>query len=521
MDAGAEVVVLLGDVPMKSIDGDYHNELHALYPDWRASVTLPSDLVERLRRAPINTRPDTIDHTARLLINQAVDVIVTPADAANLASILTWFEGLILYRINGIVNREQFNYNITAIEKTAAIRPNQFYAAPGLKILLPDHCQTLRQNEVFLPVWVDSERTPFRWSMTDSSPYIATGISYIDFHPHFRNQYTSFRDAFCHRAYVIVGKNDRRSPFCDDPGILGGVSSNDLYSTIANARAFVDAGDMHEHLVFPPIEAMAMGVPTFFTSQSALARILADEGVDEARLADLGCATDFRALDRRLEAEFDDPVALSALVERQQEVFVRQAFSRGRSLANFCRFLEKAQENMTRRGVDDHLISSYAAARLSPMPARSANAGSMPGSFGEARVLRLSPSQLRGDVGEVVRDASGQLIRRLRRDLHEEGHIIMEYLPRLDPGRYTAKLHVGHELHAPPALTASIGEWDDGVFTEISMALDHIGGATQLFCSFVISPERMGHVREIRSYWSRDVDCELHWVEFRRIETWR
>lgn len=516
LDAGAEVIVLLGDVATKSFDPEYHNEMSPLYPDWRAHCALPSDVVERLRRMPVHSRGGRLEQNQIALMNATVDVLVTPAEADVVKNILDWFKGVILYRVNGVVNVREYQRKIEALERVAVKKRDQIYLAPGLKVLVPPNTPQLAANTVFLPVWVDIERTPFRWRGVESMPYVATGVSYIDFHFHHRNQYLKFKEGIGPWKYVVVGKNDKRSPHCADPGILGGVSFDELYRTMAQARAFVDAGDMPEHIVFPPIEAMAMGVPTFFTRQSALARILFDEEIPEFDYQGLGCEPDYPAIARRFETEFDDFTALEALVERQNQVFLGRAFSRQRSLENFKEFLGTVRARSRRD--ERYTTRAFDAFRTQLVPSRFGTASGLSATTIGRTPRRLLASEMRGDVGHIDRDERGNPIRQVDRRRDKPGFLIIDYLPRFEPGRYELSVVLAATERRAPQIAVGYVEWTpDGA---IETPFEHSEGAAGEMhhrLEIEITDSSAGWTRELRASWLGGGACALRWAEVRAI----
>ena len=81
IDSGLEVVVGLGDPSTLRFDKSYHDETDPLYPDWRSSLTLPSSIVERLRRIDLFRNSGHVSPENAELINSLIDIMIIPADA--------------------------------------------------------------------------------------------------------------------------------------------------------------------------------------------------------------------------------------------------------------------------------------------------------------------------------------------------------------------------------------------------------------------------------------------------------
>ena len=518
IDAGAEVVVSLGDPATVQFDHDYHNEMHPLYPDWRATCTLPSDIVERIRRVSLVGREGRLTVAEAALLNAAVDLIVLPSDPVVMGNLLARFKGALLYRQNGTTNLAEFHNKMAAAERLAKRYPSQFFYAPGLASLLPESCPNLRANSVPLAVWVDPERLNTRWQGQKSQTYVTTAISYIAEDAHFRSQYEAFRGAVGAHAFLVLGKN-RRQAGSTDEHILGALDSGTLYRTMAQGRAFVDAGTSPEHLIFPPLEAMSMGIPVLFARASALAAVARASGVKEADLGGLGCFGDLSSLESTLTALLPNFDQLEVLAARQTE-FLEAAFSRADALAILKRFVHSLPVSRREHGPVGWLrrhLSQLASAdmRLLPMPDRASVTGRL------ARLLpgeQISAVALKGNTGRLVRTAGGQLVRIVKPLRDRRGCLVIDFLPQLEPARYRilANLTVAGGAGGNEA-AIEVGEWSGGRYLPGAGSAATDGERLTLTCILDVTPVSAGNLRELRVTWRGMAQVELRSVSLEEI----
>jgi hypothetical protein len=534
IEAGAEVVVSLGDPATLRIDRDYHNEVHALYPDWRPTVTLPADVLERVRRAPIMRLAGRLSKEDAKLINATIDVIIIPADPPVIANILEWFTGHLMYRANGAVNRPLFFENMAKVDEIAQKHADRFWFAPGMENLIPPDSKVLKEKVVFLPVWISPERMPFRWAGGESKPYITTAISYIDFHDFFYGQYLNIKEHLEGFDYKVLGKNNREALRASAPEILGGTDVDTLYGLIAQSRVFVDAVNVPEHLIFPPIEAMQMGVPVLFIEDSGLGVVGKADGYSHDALSAAGMFQSFADIRAFLLDHIDDVQAMAAIAARQRRIFMDHCFSRDRALENFRAFLKKAPLlRRDARGVSASTREAaeaalYGFARSGGVPDRGAvgalaTANDSATTFG--RVFRAA--ELRGETGRLVKGQSGMLVREGRPAKDEPGWLLMDRLPPLEPGRYRLTVHVEvPEFGDGEAVWFALGtfapEGYNEVWDRVNVGPDGripIEGLThhEANVEIEITPESVGHPREARLHWPGNTTVHFHWMRMQRL----
>jgi len=514
VDAGMEVVVSLGALPLARFDPEYHNETHALYPDWRSSLTLPASVVERLRRVPLTQHGGALDPESAALINRYIDVLIVPADAAVVARIMSWYGGYLLYRVMGAPNARGMLENLAEVEKIAAGSGGRLWLAPGLQNVMPFSSPTLREQFVYLNGWVSPERLHFSWKGRQSAPQACTAISYIDFHPFFADQFDQIREALRETPFIVVGKNDKRAEKCADARILGGLSTEALHHAIADSRVFVDAGTVPEHLIWPPLEAMAMGVPAFFTRWSGLAAAAMDEGHSESALREAGMCEDFAAIDAFLAKHLHDFDRLQEIAARQRVMFLEECFSREKALRNMRAFLEIVKSRRTRpiEAVTPQALAIAAeqCRRTGPEAQPHGSVALLDGDEAARLQRLLRPTEVRGDVGRMQAAANGHYVRTCVEGEDGPGFMVVDTLPSLKPGVY--RLRAALEVRQGRGELARLGVIgaagaEDGVAVTATRP-----GYLEVELPFEITRATVNAPREVRLGWHGKGVLSLLWL---------
>jgi hypothetical protein len=520
IDSGVEVVVSLGDPSTLRHDKSYHDETHALYPDWRASLTLPASIVERIRRIDLFRNSGHVSSEHAELINSLIDIMIIPADAPVIANIMSWYKGHLLYRLMGAPNLKMMQSNLVAIGEIAARSNGRLWLGPGLKNLIPWSDPILSRDFVTINAWVSPERMHHSWTGANSAPEAATAISYIDNHPFFQEQFATLKGALNRYPFIVLGKNDKRSPRCVDAEIIGTLPTEDLHTRIANARVFIDSATVPEHLIWPPMEAMAMGVPTLYTRWSGLAAAGFDDGNDEDALSTLGMFDDFDAIDRYLAEHGNDIDTLAALAERQKAAFIDSVFSRDKARAAFEVYRDHIGANSTR---DREAISPDMLAKLAQRVRRQPLVPPTQGSLGRldgpslVRTQRLiRPAEMRARTGQLLLDGGGQFVRRCVPGHDEHGAAILEVLPDLPAGHHVVDVAlnvVEGAGHVAKLYLKTLGQGDP-IVQEVGMECKG-PGFIQRSISFAVAPGSEGVVRELILIWHGEVTMDLLTLRFR------
>jgi hypothetical protein len=523
IDAGVEVVISLGDPSTLRHDKDYHDETHALYPDWRSSLTLPASVVEKLRRIDLFRNSGHVSKENAELINQFIDILIVPADAPVIANIMSWFQGHLLYRVMGAPNLKLLQTNLAAIGEIASRSGGRLWLAPGLKNLIPWSDPVLSRDYVTINAWVSQERIHQSWRAGTSNPLAATAISYIDIHPFFEEQYSIVKSALSRYPFIVLGKNDKQSYKCADAEVIGVLPTDELHARIATSRVFIDSATVPEHLIWPPMEAMAMGVPTLFTRWSGLAAAGFDDGNDEAALKTLGMFEDFDAIDQFMSEHGNDIDLLSALAERQKSAFIDSVFSRDKALAAFETYMKHVGANSTR---DCDAVSANTlmalAQRLRRQPAAAPQQGSLSRLDGAAlvRTERLvRPKDLRGRTGRLILDGGGQFVRQCEPGIDAQGAIVLENLPELPAGNYimSAAFNVLEGFGEIAQISLKTLTEDDPIEQTVEIST-RASGYVQRTIPFSVSLGSEGLTRELIVIWHGQTKLDFLSLRFRTAD---
>ncbi len=513
LEAGFEVVCARDRLPDAEADAAYHDEMSVYYPRWRETLTLSSDVAERIRRfSPYDTfgYPDA---EMRDLINRHIDVIYLGGTLRAVEGLGKWFDGTILYRVMGFPNgpaQTAVFRKLNAVVSAPGFR-SRFVLSPGYEGLMPNRYGHLLAQTAVMNGWVERERTPYRWAAEKSAPHAVTAISYLHFHGYFQHQFARVGKAFRNYPLVVVGKNDRDRMRKPDPRIVGTLPFEDLYSRIAGARVFVDAGFYPNHLIWPPVEAAIMGVPVLFVRTSGLVDPFRAAGFSIGDLEQLGMHESFEAMDRWLVRHGNDIARLRDLAARQAEMFNHRTFGRARALdclkvrftptdeanLNPGRFPEIAKVMARLRA--EHRMHNEIATNIAPIQLDG----------GENRWLM--PQQMRRVSGKVMVRNAGRPILVARPNEDQPGQLIETFLPPVEAGWYT--LTVITELHAeapPGEIVVEFGHWHEGQFVHERQVLNEgFPGIAEFEFELNVRPGQERLSRELRVGWEGRVGIGL------------
>jgi hypothetical protein len=427
MEAGFEVVMSLGKASKGS---EYlHNEMHHLYPQWRSSCTLASHLVEQIRAVDLQqtdySKPaqETID-----LINAHIDAIILNDNIQKITEIMRWFKGVFIYRINGFYDmktQENVWFELNAMLTKNPAWQGRFFYCPALKGLVPEQYPLVVSHQFMINVWVAPERMFSHWAMADSAPAVVTAISYMDQQPYFKQQYTRLQAAMKALPLIVIGKNRKRK------NIAGMLSDEDFYGTIANARIFVEAGDCPEHLIFPPLEAIAMGVPILFHVNNALAQEARDYGYTDAQLKEVGMFDSFQEINVFIEQRHQDIECLTELAAKQRQFFLTNLFGYAKALEG-ARLLHDvlADKILQQNPLIERQRSVFHQQAMQAHKNGMTHFKPLQSSVFSQSSLFMMPNLLKGDVGEIIFDAANaSFIKILEVGHSRPGNMIYEVLP--------------------------------------------------------------------------------------------
>ncbi|MGG4395759.1 hypothetical protein ABEX25_15775 [Paenibacillus thiaminolyticus] len=518
IDAGAEVIPSLGDSPWLPYDPNYDNELDPMYPAWRSYCTMPTNVVETIRRIPLDhPTPEEVS-----LINQWIDVITVATFPKLTESILDWFKGKVIFRSFGIPQQ----YNYTSFAQNEGVDLNSFADAdnyvwsPILKCLGEIEDPRLVKNTFYMNYFVSKERLPFKWARKQSNRQVSTLISYIDKSKWVDTLFKPFEDAFHGFDYIVLGRNDKNSPRCQHPSILGNVDYKKMMSVLCNSRILCYGGALsHYHMHFTPLEAMAMQVPVLFTQSCGLAREAMENGRSEQQLMKLGMCKDYTAM-ASIAAKYMDDFEYLDHLQQSQNAQLLSVFNREQSLASARAFLQTLNEEVTRRrkANPDELVYTLNENKGNPIVRNISLSKSMPNVAGEYRII--NSKVMTGQIGEIVKDGfSNHYLRRAVVGVHTPGILFNEQIGNMTPGQYeiTAVIY-GTEPSSQVVGYIYFDVWNPESNRILGAPLvSSQAGLHKVKCSIVIPDSMTTASKQISIAWLGDYNLNLESVRIQKI----
>lgn len=459
IEAGVEVIPSLGHPEWIRFDSRYDDETDAMYPNWRAHCTLPTNVADAVRRV------DLADPGAEgiELINEWVDIIYVASFAELVESVLHWFRGTVIYRTFGtppLLGYTDYSH-LKGLDMNVFGNANNFVWSPILKSLNDTEDERLARNTLYLPAFVSRERLPFQWAGRDSDRSVATLYSYLHDSNWMYGHYTKFKEAFRSIDYEVLGRNDKRSPRCADPVIVGNVDFPVLMSRLTRSRLFCYGGvESHYHLHFTPLEAMTVDVPILFLEECGLTREATEYGIGKEELRSVGMCANHEEMAEKAALLLDDFEALDELRAAQKRLLL-PVFGKERAFRiaeSFAR--EEALKANERRGGEFVRILQLSRTDQTLVRRNITKCKSMPSAPGEYRMFPAL--QLMGEVGEISIDGTrGYYARRGDPSKEHRGMLVREPMYKMFPGEYEFIVTVCVDKAAEePVGHFSAGVWD-------------------------------------------------------------
>jgi hypothetical protein len=347
IDAGFEVIPSIGSMLHLPYEERFDDENMSLYPDWRLHCTLPSNVLECLRRVQFdNLSPPTLSQQEIDLFNKYIDVIFIPSMPASVKYALSWFKGVVVFRVFGRIadfNSYSELCEGRSIDLKNYIRADNFVLAPIFSNLADIEDYWLKLNVLVIRSCVSFSRIPFAWKRNESLPYVSTmikrgveanstGKQRLD------NLITSVGDNILCK---ILGKQWPADIafLSENYKFSGFLQHEDFFNDIANSRVFVYIGDDPYHLHFTPLEAISMGVPVLFHCNSPLCQELIRDGViAEEEINDIGAYNSYEEIYHVLNRHFNDFDYLSNL-SNNQKIIVERVFNKKSVVESYRRLI--------------------------------------------------------------------------------------------------------------------------------------------------------------------------------------
>lgn len=338
LKSGAEVV------PISNVHSDfpnaidYHEEDDVLYPVWRETLTMPESIAIKIRQIDYYSKHSCLSSEEKDLINQWFSVVIVGSFTDIVVSFLSWFNGYVVLRAFGgypyseILKPETYKGH----KKLELISySSKYYWSPILPYLNADTRVT--RNEIIIPPFVSKERLKYSWNGIKSEAYVCDTISLIDRYR--SNEYREYLQSFGSLPIKIFGNNEKCVDADNDKHIMGTLSDDEYFKSIASCRVMLYKGLGHKnHLHYHVIEALMMNIPIIFFSTGAISHIAQYYGIDIDILKSIGmCETDLEAVTLANKC-LNEPVyayEMSARQEMLRNIFAEtEAFNAANYLVN-------------------------------------------------------------------------------------------------------------------------------------------------------------------------------------------
>jgi hypothetical protein len=323
--AGFEVVPTTGEYAAFPNAVELPEERDPLHPPWRATCTIPAEVLTVVRDLRAYEDPKAIPPEVIDALDRWFDVVWVGTFPALAHELLRSYRGAVVLRPYG-----GFPYTRSlgwlpargrALDRLASSARYAFCPALPYQALIED--PRLSRRETFWPACVTPSRLGHRWAAEASEPAVCEVMGLID---RYRAPiYGRFLAEYGDLPLRIFGQNPPGGPAGDDPRIMGKLDDDAFFGGIARCRVMLYAGlGWKYHLHYHPLEALMMGVPVVYSSSSAIAHTALWMGVDRELLREAGMCdgpAEARALCRRLVDDPKEAVALSARQELLRRIY--------------------------------------------------------------------------------------------------------------------------------------------------------------------------------------------------------
>ncbi len=266
-------------------------------------------------------------------INSHFDVIVVQSFPNVAAALLSWFKGIVVFRIFG---NETENFSVWDWYQNSLYNKNSmnFFAYRDKYLSLSVFNGLIETEKIEIlgnhPLVLNSVNfddiklltCKHSWQKTHSLPQVTTNISYLDISSSWQKYYEEFSDAFKNIPFLVYGKNDKSGYYCKrDPKIQAQIDDYEEYlDNYCQCRVFCNVGKLKQHSQYTPFECAAMGIPVLFLSSSAIT----DESlklIPKDHLYSLGMCDNFTEMAKRAQKCLDEVEYAIELAQKQNDFF--------------------------------------------------------------------------------------------------------------------------------------------------------------------------------------------------------
>jgi hypothetical protein len=240
---------------------------------WDETLSIPKSVLDLLNDFDfyLESWPPQI---VRLINRYFGAVFVMPYGVQTMEAVLH-FEGLVIFRAFGLEKARSYRSLLSAMhgDKIFAVIQaigDRFWFAAGYEQLAECEPPLLANRMLFLPFGLPSSCWRHENTWTGGSGKVLFVCPNLVTNPYYAEYYRAFKAEFGDLPHVIVGAQDVPT---GDPNVLGFVTDEELIRVYQTSAAMFYPSHERRHVHYSPIEAMIIGTPVVFNSDSLLARL--------------------------------------------------------------------------------------------------------------------------------------------------------------------------------------------------------------------------------------------------------
>lgn len=302
---------------------------HVFYPKWRETCSIPDDIIEKIQSIDIlkyqdlNQKGGKITYYEACLLNKWIDIIYIPNLLPAVPNVLTWFNGLTLFRVYG--EGKIMTYDEWATTSKTDLSVLRRYDVRYATMLMlhslngPEHASILGSNVFQVGPCVTKSRVHGKWKGKHSTKVCNIALSYIERNPHWTEMYHTFCQEFNDIPLRFLGKNSKDiKAVKKDERIVGIINDDGAFiDMLTDCRCLMDSGTSPFHTHYTPIEAIMMGIPVIFLESSGMAQEIL-RVIPKEDLLDCGMCENLSQAKEKIEHCLNDITYAEQIACRQQ-----------------------------------------------------------------------------------------------------------------------------------------------------------------------------------------------------------
>ncbi len=317
--SGFEVIPRRPHVSDPRVESDYEDALSEQYIPWQSCCTLPTNLVEQLRRLRLvdaaSFKPEQWE-----LLNAHIDCLFVQLPPKALACVAANFRGTILQRIFGYHGKTYSQFCRDEGIDPGSFPPHVYYS-PNLPMLADYEESPFKDRHLAIPTTCSPARLPYRWLGQQSEPFASTVIAHLRAAA-MKEIFNTFRPLCNTVQLCVLGMNDpdHSNPRMD---VVGSLPWDDYLSMLCRSRVHIETGINPLHLRFSPLEASLCGIPVLFRTDGGLARFLKYRGVPFNKQRLMGAMPNVECMARFLKHSMENVNRLTTLAENLRDALLK------------------------------------------------------------------------------------------------------------------------------------------------------------------------------------------------------